>query len=82
LQSNKKDGFNTFVIEQTPFDERQATNLPASNVIIGRILPRSNIYNLRAYKIEIALPSAYPFEPPIVRVLTPIYHPNPDKNGE
>ncbi|KAK7486702.1 hypothetical protein BaRGS_00022103 [Batillaria attramentaria] len=33
------------------------------------------------FKLEIDLPERYPFEPPKVQFLTPIYHPNIDKAG-
>jgi ubiquitin-conjugating enzyme E2 T len=33
------------------------------------------------FVLSVILPSAYPFEPPAVRFLTPIYHPNIDNAG-
>ena len=33
------------------------------------------------FKLELFLPEAYPMEPPKVRFLTKIYHPNIDKLG-
>eukprot|EP01134_Creolimax_fragrantissima_P005519 CFRG5519T1 len=33
------------------------------------------------FKLEIRIPDRYPFEPPIVTFLTPVYHPNIDKGG-
>ena len=33
------------------------------------------------FKLEIVVPERYPFEPPKLRFLTPIYHPNIDAEG-
>eukprot|EP00048_Salpingoeca_helianthica_P018045 m.240399 g.240399 ORF g.240399 m.240399 type:complete len:213 (+) comp23364_c0_seq1:12-650(+) len=33
------------------------------------------------FRLELAIPAKYPFEPPKVRFLTPIYHPNVDNVG-
>ena len=55
---------------------------PSSNIILGRILPKSNIYNQAAFQIELKLPNEYPFKAPEVRFITPIYHPNVDDKGK
>ncbi|XP_060080861.1 ubiquitin-conjugating enzyme E2 T-like [Ylistrum balloti] len=38
-------------------------------------------YENGIFKIEIQIPERYPFEPPKVRFITPIYHPNIDNGG-
>lgn len=38
-------------------------------------------YSGGVFKLEIQIPDRYPFEPPKVRFLTPIYHPNIDTGG-
>ena len=63
-----------FIVEETSTKE-------SSYVIIGRIMPRSNIYNRAAFRIEIKLLAEYPFKPPEIQFLTPIYHPNVSEKG-
>ncbi|XP_046388769.1 ubiquitin-conjugating enzyme E2 T-like [Ischnura elegans] len=38
-------------------------------------------YESGIFKLEIQLPEKYPFEPPRVQFLTPVYHPNVDESG-
>jgi ubiquitin-protein ligase len=38
--------------------------------------PKNSIYEKKHYKIHVTLSSDYPFEPPKIKVLTPIIHPN------
>ncbi|PSN44551.1 Ubiquitin-conjugating enzyme E2 T [Blattella germanica] len=38
-------------------------------------------YEDGVFKVEIQIPEKYPFEPPRVRFLTPVYHPNVDVAG-
>lgn len=38
-------------------------------------------YESGIFKLEIQLPDKYPFEPPRVQFLTPVYHPNVDDSG-
>lgn len=65
-----------FLLDQSP-----VTN-PSSNIILGRILPNSDIFNQAAFQIEIKLPAGYPFTGPAVRCVTPIYHPNVGETHE
>eukprot|EP01056_Protomagalhaensia_sp_Gyna25_P003593 Protomagalhaensia_sp_Gyna_25__3592@NODE_3229_length_669_cov_246_077778_g2707_i0_p1_GENE_NODE_3229_length_669_cov_246_077778_g2707_i0NODE_3229_length_669_cov_246_077778_g2707_i0_p1_ORF_typecomplete_len154_score21_90UQ_con/PF00179_26/8_6e49ProkE2_B/PF14461_6/7_2e09RWD/PF05773_22/0_015UEV/PF05743_13/0_057_NODE_3229_length_669_cov_246_077778_g2707_i050511 len=43
--------------------------------------PQGTVYEGGIYKLELFLPESYPMEPPKVRFLTKIYHPNIDKLG-
>lgn len=48
----------------------------------GLIVPEKQPYNKGAFKIELNFPPEYPFKPPKVTFLTPIYHPNIDEKGQ
>jgi len=43
--------------------------------------PEATPYATGVWRLEVAVPSRYPFEPPKVRFVTPIYHPNIDDGG-
>jgi len=52
------------------------------NVLEAQILgPKDTPYEKGIFKVEIVVPDRYPFEPPKVRFLTRIYHPNIDSGG-
>jgi ubiquitin-protein ligase len=65
-----------FLLDKSPVDD------PSTNVILGRILPKSNIYNQASFQIELKLVPEYPFKAPEIRFITPIYHPNVDDKGK
>ena len=78
-----------FILDQSPFNNNDdedggLESATSSNriVIIGRILPDSEIYNQGAYQIEMRLTPHYPFDPPEVRFITKIYHPNVSPDGK
>lgn len=43
--------------------------------------PEDSPYEEGRFELELSLPEHYPFEPPKVRFVTPIYHPNIDNTG-
>jgi ubiquitin-conjugating enzyme E2 T len=48
----------------------------------GQILgPTESPYENGIYTLSIDIPDRYPFEPPRIKFLTPIYHPNIDSDG-
>jgi ubiquitin-protein ligase len=84
LLAAKSDVSVRFILDETPFNEEVPNDLAElkERIIIGRIFPNSNIFKEGAFQIEIKLPSIYPLDPPKVRFLTPIYHPNVSKDGK
>jgi ubiquitin-protein ligase len=75
-----------FRLQQSPFtgdeeDDELDNQKQEEYLIVGQIFPKSNIYNERSYSIEMKLTKTFPFEPPEVRFLTPIYHPNVGRDG-
>ena len=85
---SKIDAPVRFLLDKSPFsddddddDETAGAAKPNEYLIIGRILPKSDIYKEAAYKIEMKLTRNFPMDPPEVRFLTPIYHPNVGKDG-
>ena len=68
-----------FILDKSPLDDQSGA---PSNIIVGRILPDSDPFNQAAFQIEIKIPTDYPFSPPEVRIITPMYHPNISKDGK
>jgi len=77
-----------YLLIKSPFDEiedEDETNATVTSkeiIIIGRIFPNSEIFRAGSYEIEMRPTPNFPRDPPEVRFLTPIYHPNVDKDGK
>ncbi|CAF0914892.1 unnamed protein product [Adineta steineri] len=74
-----------FILESQPFnsdDEEEASATSKDIIVTGRIFPNSDIYKNGSYKIEMKLTPTFPFDPPEVRFLTKIYHPNVGQDGK
>lgn len=54
----------------------QLSSLSAS--VMG---PEDSPYKGGLFQLEIQIPDNYPYEPPRIKFLTPVYHPNIDKTG-
>ncbi|KAH9545848.1 hypothetical protein CY35_12G068700 [Sphagnum magellanicum] len=59
-----------------PSDELNLSQLEAQ--ILG---PDGTVYANGIFKLQVRIPDRYPFEPPNVKFVTPIYHPNIDSGG-
>eukprot|EP00126_Sphaerothecum_destruens_P014103 Sdes_comp24226_c0_seq1m22229 len=53
----------------------------SGNFIAAVSGPHGTPYESGLFKVEVVFPSRYPFEPPKLRFITPIYHPNIDNSG-
>lgn len=89
---NKSDAPVRFLLDKSPFDgyeddddddDRRREFLQRDQyLIVGRILPTSEIYKDGAFQIEIILTPEYPAVAPRVRFLTPVHHVNVEADGE
>lgn len=41
--------------------------------------PKGSPYEGGTFKVTVTIPDTYPFEPPLLKFTTPVYHPNIDK---
>lgn len=68
----KKNGISLSLIKDDDYCNCKAT-------IIG---PKDTPYQGGLFDLDITIPTRYPFVPPIVRLNTPIFHPNISPSGE
>ncbi|XP_066911531.1 ubiquitin-conjugating enzyme E2 T-like, partial [Clytia hemisphaerica] len=50
-------------------------------IVLGIIILEESPYEKGVFQLDIKLTERYPFEPPSVKFITPIYHPNVDTAG-
>ena len=76
-----------FRLQQSPFtgdeeDEDLANRNQEEYLITGQVFPTSNPFNKCSYLIEMKLTKTFPMDPPEVRFLTSMYHPNVGRDGK
>ncbi|KAH0820050.1 hypothetical protein GEV33_002743 [Tenebrio molitor] len=91
----KTEFFNRFVMQQQRLS-RELAKISSSppvgisvslkdnkmDVLEAQIIgPDETPYKNGVFKLEIMIPSRYPFTPPSIKFLTKVYHPNIDDNG-
>ncbi|XP_012283933.1 ubiquitin-conjugating enzyme E2 T [Orussus abietinus] len=59
------------------YPQMDKTDLLCANVM-G---PRGSPYEGGLFQLELEIPQNYPFEPPRMKFVTPVYHPNIDSSG-
>jgi ubiquitin-protein ligase len=68
--------------QASPGPSAASSNLAQDIIIEGRILPKLEPYCQRSFCIRFILSHEYPFEPPELRFLDRMYHPNIDIKGK
>jgi len=43
--------------------------------------PESTVYEGQQYRLTLEFPNSYPYAPPVVKFITPCFHPNVDSSG-
>ncbi|XP_012255368.1 ubiquitin-conjugating enzyme E2 T-like [Athalia rosae] len=51
------------------------------NLSVSILGPPGSPYEGGLFQLEVEIPESYPFEPPRLKFLTPVYHPNIDESG-
>ncbi|XP_057321255.1 ubiquitin-conjugating enzyme E2 T-like [Microplitis mediator] len=52
-----------------------------NHLIVTILGPSGSPYEGGLFKLEVEVDDSYPFEPPRIKFLTPVYHPNIDNGG-
>nr|GMC65308.1 probable ubiquitin-conjugating enzyme E2 37 [Ipomoea batatas] len=64
------------------FPSLSSSSSPSLSSIDAQIEgPEGTVYANGIFKLKIQIPERYPFQPPVVTFVTPIYHPNIDNGG-
>ncbi|KYQ90670.1 hypothetical protein DLAC_09305 [Tieghemostelium lacteum] len=81
LVSRVKYEINLFENDPPPGIYASIVNDQINTLEASVLGPQDTPYDKGVFKLEISLPFKYPFEPPQIKFITPIYHPNIDSNG-
>ncbi|KAJ0171273.1 hypothetical protein K1T71_012823 [Dendrolimus kikuchii] len=60
---------------------RPQTEDTYDDLLVTLLGPKETPYERGIFNITVKIPDKYPFEPPLMKFNTPIYHPNIDKGG-
>ncbi len=91
IQKLKHEVDNLFIIDIDPMLDALAVSNDSSaasshslqsTIIEGRILPTSEPYCRRSFRVRFTIPPMYPFESPDLRFLDPIYYPSVSEDGQ
>lgn len=50
-------------------------------LLVTLLGPKGSPFEGGTFKLVVTIPDRYPFEPPLVKFITPVYHPNIDKGN-
>lgn len=73
-----------FVYEGPDAESREVVEATTQGkwlVVFGSLLPKPTWYGTRPVKVTITFDTQYPIEPPTIRLITPLFHPNVDDDG-
>ncbi|XP_026806153.1 ubiquitin-conjugating enzyme E2 T-like isoform X1 [Rhopalosiphum maidis] len=70
------------LLDKPPFGMKVNVKEGSTSVLEAELSgPKDSPYENGVFKLQIELPVKYPFEPPRVTFITPVYHPNIDSGG-
>jgi ubiquitin-protein ligase len=70
-----------FIIDKTPLDNQNQASSSGEGIIVGRLLPNSDIYKQGSIEVHIILGPSFPLQPPNICLKTKVYHPNVNEKG-
>ena len=81
MSATDDESSRIFIVDKTSDNDSSLINPQTSFVILGRILPTRGVFKEAAFQIKIEVAVEYPFKPPNLCFVTPIYHPNISAEG-
>jgi ubiquitin-protein ligase len=70
-----------FIIDKTPLGNQNQASSSGEWIIVGRLLPNSDIYKQGSIEVHIILGPSFPLQPPNICLKTKVYHPNVNEKG-